>query len=87
MKKINIEGLLHIVRMYRENEIYKCSSNGFISLEERAKMDKNLQEQGRFIDLAIMKFKDPNCKECANYRTCLMPKNPHITCFEIEYGE
>lgn len=83
--RINIEGFLHKVRMYRENVIFKETSNGLISLSERAKLEKNISEMGKAIDRAIPLFKDMACESCAKNKTCFSQRFANYKCFEIEW--
>lgn len=81
---ITIDKLLHKVRLYRENEIFKSSSSGHISLSERAKLDRELEKQAREIDMAVSLFRYPDCNICVKQKNCFKQKYPDIKCFEIE---
>lgn len=81
---MNIDGYLHLVKMYRENIVFRENSSGFISLGERAKLDQTIREQAKQIDLAGMYFRDMDCDNCANSRKCTMSRQPNFKCFEYE---
>lgn len=81
---MKLEGYLHLVKMYRENIVFRENSSGFISLGERAKLDQTIREQAKKIDLAGMHFRDMSCSDCINNDKCFKNKYPDFKCFEYE---
>lgn len=81
---MKIENFLHLVKMYRENIVFRENSNGLISLGERAELDRKIREQAKEIDVAGMKFRDMSCSDCSNNSKCFKNKYPDFNCFEYE---
>lgn len=80
---MKIEKFLHLVKMYRENIVFRENSNGLISLKERAELDRKIREQAREIDVAGMKFRDMSCGDCINSNKCTLSRNPTFKCYEF----
>jgi hypothetical protein len=83
MKELGIMQLLHKVKLYRENIIYRENNNGLISLQERHELDNEIKRLATIIDNSIYKFKELDCKECCNYKKCLKIGQADINCFTL----
>jgi len=81
---MNIYEYLHLVKMYRENIVFRENNNGLISLNERAKLDQEIREQERKIDIYGFKFRDISCNDCSKYKSCFKSANPSFNCFDYE---
>jgi hypothetical protein len=81
---MKLDGFLHLVKMYRENIVFRENNNGLISLSERAKLDSDIREMAKQLDLYGMKFRDMSCDDCANKNKCHTPKDADYKCFEYE---
>lgn len=81
---MKLNGFLHLVKMYRENIVFRENNNGLISISERARLDSEIKEMAKKIDLYGMKFRDINCDDCTNKDKCFAHKSPDYKCFEYE---
>lgn len=83
MKEFGITQLLHKVKLYRENIIYRENNNGLISLQERHELDKEIKRLATIIDNSIYKFKELDCRECCKYKDCSKKGQSDINCFTL----